>query len=76
MARALADERVLAACDPMVIGPEGAGVDVDRSVGSWSPRGGAAAAGRLAGSAIEDAFAGALRRPDALREPQCARYSS
>jgi 4-hydroxythreonine-4-phosphate dehydrogenase len=62
VARALADERVQAACDPVVVGPDGAGVPVDRSVGSWSPEGGAPAAGRLAGSAIEDAAALALSK--------------
>ncbi|HEY9479372.1 MAG TPA: 4-hydroxythreonine-4-phosphate dehydrogenase PdxA, partial [Gemmatimonadaceae bacterium] len=60
--RALADDRIRAACDPVVIGPEGAGIPVDRSVGSWSPSGGAAAAGRLAGTAIEDAAALALSK--------------
>jgi 4-hydroxythreonine-4-phosphate dehydrogenase len=60
VAKALEDERVRAACEPVVVGPEGAGVPVDRSVGSWNPDGGAAMAGRLAGTAIEDAAALAL----------------
>jgi 4-hydroxythreonine-4-phosphate dehydrogenase len=55
VAKALEDERVREACDVLVIGPDGAGVKVDRSVGAWEASGGAAMAGRLAGSAIEDA---------------------
>jgi 4-hydroxythreonine-4-phosphate dehydrogenase len=41
----------------MIVGPEGCGVDVDVSVGEWSPGDDAAAAGRLAGLAIEKAVA-------------------
>ena len=62
VARALEDDQVRAACEPVIVGPEGAGVPVDRSVGSWLPDSGVAAAGRLAGSAIEDAAALALTR--------------
>ena len=41
----------------VIVGPRGAGVDVDESIGTWTPSGGAAAAGRLAGEAIERAVA-------------------
>lgn len=60
VALALADERVRAACEPVVIGPEGLLVPVDRRTGSWLPEHGAAEAGRLAGLAIELAAALAL----------------
>lgn len=60
VARALADQRVRDACDPVIVGPHGAGVSVDEPVGSWSSKHGAAAAGRLAGAAIERAAALAL----------------
>ena len=36
----------------LVVGPRGAGVDVDVAVGGWDPDGGAAAAGLLAGAAV------------------------
>jgi len=60
LGKALQDERVREACEPVIVGPEGAGVTVDRSVGVWDAEGGAALAGRLAGSAIEDAASLAL----------------
>ena len=60
VARALADGRVRDACDLVIVGPEGAGVPVDEPVGDWSPGDGMAAAGRLAGAAIERAAAMAL----------------
>ena len=60
VARALDDERVREACDPLIVGPDGVGVSVDRSVGAWEESGGAAMAGRLAGTAIEDAASLAL----------------
>ncbi|HET7553018.1 MAG TPA: 4-hydroxythreonine-4-phosphate dehydrogenase PdxA [Gemmatimonadaceae bacterium] len=60
VASALDDDRVREACEPVVVGPEGAGVAVDRSVGAWESSGGAAMAGRLAGTAIEDAASLAL----------------
>ena len=60
VASALGDPRVREACEPVVVGPEGTGVAVDRSVGAWEASGGAAMAGRLAGSAIEDAASLAL----------------
>jgi 4-hydroxythreonine-4-phosphate dehydrogenase len=60
VATALEDDRVREACEAVVVGPEGAGVPVDRSVGAWEASGGAAMAGRLAGTAIEDAASLAL----------------
>ncbi len=60
VAKALEDERVREVCDPLIVGPDGAGVRVDRSVGAWDESGGAAMAGRLAGTAIEDAASLAL----------------
>ena len=58
IAKALADARVSSACDVRLVGPEGAGVPVDESVGAWDPSSGTAAeAGRLAGLAIERAVA-------------------
>ena len=56
-AKALADDRVIATCDLAVVGPSGVPVRVDESVGDWSPRTSAAAAGRLSGLAIERAVA-------------------
>ena len=53
--RALADERVRASCVAHVIGPEGAGAEVHESLGAWRPAMGEAAAGRLAGQAVERA---------------------
>jgi 4-hydroxythreonine-4-phosphate dehydrogenase len=55
VAKALADSRVGERCDIVVVGPEGAGVDVGESVGRWRPEGGAALAGKLSGLAIERA---------------------
>ena len=60
VARALADERVRAACDTYVIGPEGAGVAVDESLGTWRAGGSAAEAGAFAGRAVERAARMAL----------------
>ncbi len=60
VAKALADERAREACEPLIVGPEGVGVKVDRSVGAWEESGGAAMAGRLAGRAIENAASLAL----------------
>ena len=53
--KALADERVIAAVEPTIIGPEGTEQNADVVVGSWSPGGTAADAGRFAGLAIERA---------------------
>jgi 4-hydroxythreonine-4-phosphate dehydrogenase len=55
VARARADAQVRAACDLVVVGPAGAGVDVDEAVGTWQTGGAAAVAGHLAGLAIERA---------------------
>ncbi len=43
--------------EPVTVGPDGVEVPVDESVGRWEPGAGAAAAGRLAGLAIERAVA-------------------
>jgi 4-hydroxythreonine-4-phosphate dehydrogenase len=59
-ARALADERVRASAELVIVGPSGTEVAVGESVGRWSPDDGAAAAGRLAGLAVERAVALAL----------------
>jgi 4-hydroxythreonine-4-phosphate dehydrogenase len=53
--KALADPRVGERCDIVVIGPSGAAVDVDESVGDWKPGGRPELAGRLSGLAIERA---------------------
>ena len=62
VAAALADPAVLAACQPVVVGPEGAGLSVDVPVGVWTGGGAepAVAAGALAGRALERAVALAL----------------
>jgi 4-hydroxythreonine-4-phosphate dehydrogenase len=53
VAKALADQLVGERCDVVVVGPEGAGVDVAEIVGRWSASAGAELAGKLAGLAIE-----------------------
>lgn len=50
--KALADARVRAACDPVVVGPKGIGTAVDVSLGTWSPTASEAEAGRFSGLAI------------------------
>jgi 4-hydroxythreonine-4-phosphate dehydrogenase len=55
VAKALADSTVREACEPVVVGPSGADVDVDESVGTWTRNGYEGTAGRLAGLAIERA---------------------
>jgi 4-hydroxythreonine-4-phosphate dehydrogenase len=55
VAKAMADERVRAAADLVLVGPEGAMVAVDDPIGRWSPEMGEATAGQLAGRAIERA---------------------
>lgn len=61
VAAALADPSLAQLCEPVIVGPEGAGVGVDVAVGRWEAgavvpdRARAAAAGRLAGLAIERA---------------------
>ena len=47
------DARVAEAAHLVLVGPQGAGVAVEHSVGTWAPRQSAANAGRLAGLAIE-----------------------
>lgn len=56
---ALADERVGERCELLVVGPDGAGVEVQRRVGTWSG-GEPGAAGKLAGLAIAAAVRLAL----------------
>ena len=65
VAAMLADPRVREACELVVVGPRGTGVEVQESVGDWSPADGIAAAGRLAGQAIERAVT--LARGGAVR---------
>ena len=60
VAKAAAASTVRAAAELVVVGPRGAGVDVDEPTGVWSSSGSAADAGRLAGRAIERAVALAL----------------
>lgn len=60
--KALDDPAVQQACEPVIVGPRGASTDVDESIGSWTPSGDEAAAGRLAGLAIERAAMLAQRR--------------
>ncbi|HEY8853634.1 MAG TPA: 4-hydroxythreonine-4-phosphate dehydrogenase PdxA [Gemmatimonadaceae bacterium] len=55
VAKALADSRVSERCDVVVVGPEGAGVQVAESIGHWRPGPDAALAGMLSGLAIERA---------------------
>ena len=51
--RAALDDRALrAACDIIVVGPDGAGVPVDVPVGEWTAGGSRAAAGKASGDAI------------------------
>ena len=54
-AKALADDRVRAAAELLMIGPHGAGVDVAVTVGDWGPDKSPGAAGRLAGLAVRRA---------------------
>ena len=58
--KAAASREVRDAADLVLVGPRGAGVDVDEQTGSWSAESSAAAAGRLAGRAVERAVALAL----------------
>jgi 4-hydroxythreonine-4-phosphate dehydrogenase len=55
VAKALADDRVRRAADLVVVGPQGAGIDVAVPIGDWSTAMGADVAGRLAGRAVEHA---------------------
>lgn len=60
VAAALAHPEVRERASLVVVGPEGTAVPVDEPVGTWTPGGDAAVAGRLAGLAIERAVALAL----------------
>jgi 4-hydroxythreonine-4-phosphate dehydrogenase len=61
----LTDTDVREVCDLLVVGPRGTEVDVQESVGDWTPGGSAAHAGKLAGDAVvravELATSGAVR---------------
>jgi 4-hydroxythreonine-4-phosphate dehydrogenase len=60
--KALADDRVRAAADWVLIGPSGGSCPVDIAVGTWTPGNAIADAGRIAGRAIEQATAMAMAR--------------
>jgi 4-hydroxythreonine-4-phosphate dehydrogenase len=60
VASALADAQVRALADWVVIGPSGTPVSCDIAIGTWIRGESAAAAGRLAGAAVERAVALAL----------------
>jgi 4-hydroxythreonine-4-phosphate dehydrogenase len=55
VAKALADPRVSERCDVVVIGPAGAGIQENESIGQWRTRSDVALAGKLSGLAIERA---------------------
>jgi 4-hydroxythreonine-4-phosphate dehydrogenase len=61
----LDDDAISEHCDLLVVGPRGTEVDVQETVGTWSPGGSAALAGKLAGDAVvravELAQSGAVR---------------
>jgi 4-hydroxythreonine-4-phosphate dehydrogenase len=58
---AAASREVRDAADLVLVGPAGAGVDVDEKTGSWADEQSPAHAGRLAGRAVERAVALALQ---------------
>jgi len=58
--KAAASREVRDAADLVFVGPSGAGVEVNESVGEWRAGDGVAQAGRLAGAAVERAAALAL----------------
>lgn len=58
--KALADPRVQAACEPVIVGPSGLEVPADVSIGAWADPRTEADAGRLAGLSIERAVQMAL----------------
>ena len=60
VAKALANASVRASARFFLVGPRGAGVDVDEDVGAWRAGGDSALAGALAGRSIERAVALAL----------------
>jgi 4-hydroxythreonine-4-phosphate dehydrogenase len=53
--KALEHLEVRQACDTVIVGPRGASIEVDEAIGSWTAPRDEAAAGRLAGLAIERA---------------------
>lgn len=55
--RALGDAAVSGLADFVLVGPDGAGVAVQESVGDWTPGQSAARAGQMAGAAVERAVA-------------------
>jgi 4-hydroxythreonine-4-phosphate dehydrogenase len=55
VAKAAEDPRVQAAATLQTVGPDGCGIDVAESIGEWRGSDDAAAAGRLAGRAVERA---------------------
>ena len=61
VARALHDPEVVAAAEYVLVGPSGLAVRADEDIGRWDGSQGAAAAGRLAGLAVERAVALAHR---------------
>jgi 4-hydroxythreonine-4-phosphate dehydrogenase len=60
--KALDDPEVRQACEAVIVGPRGASIEVDESVGPWTSSADEAAAGRLAGLAIERAATLAQQR--------------
>lgn len=63
VSKALTDPRVDAACEVTVVGPTGAGMEVDEAVGEWDASSGEPwTAGKLAGLAIHRAVAMARSR--------------
>jgi 4-hydroxythreonine-4-phosphate dehydrogenase len=61
VAAAREDARVRAAADLLVVGPSGVATAVDVEIGAWSPRQSVAAAGQLAGLAVDRAIELAMR---------------
>jgi 4-hydroxythreonine-4-phosphate dehydrogenase len=61
VAAARDDARVRAAADLLVVGPSGVAAPVDVEIGAWSPRDSTAAAGQLAGLAVDRAIELAMR---------------
>lgn len=55
VAAALGDATLAAVAVPVIVGPRGVQVEPDVPIGDWVVGGGAAAAGRLAGRAVEEA---------------------
>ena len=57
VAKMVRDERAARVADLVLVGPRGAGVDVDEPIGDWNDPGDDATAGKLAATAIERAVA-------------------